>query len=405
VAADLWDDEAWHTLTTVGLQLARDVGALPVLPYALTYRAIADLHFGEFAAAKALIEEADAFSVATGNPPLACASLMLAGWRGQERRALALFDAARRDARDRGEGITLTAASFAEAVLYNGLGHYEAALAAARYAAQLDELRLFGWSLVELIEAAARSCRPDTAACALESLSDRARVSGTDWALGIEARSRALLSDGEGAEDLYLEAIERLERSRIKVHLARAQLVYGEWLRRQGRRIDARAQLRAAQESFLAMGAEAFAERAHREYLATSEKARRRGVESRGQLTPQEIRIAFLARDGLTNPQIGERLFVSPRTVEYHLHKVFEKFGITSRRELHLVLDNAVSRATGLPSAAPRGRQPQLSGDPRLLEPHPVRYLTKVNTGRDSLTGGPGRLLRSHRSSVSTLEP
>jgi DNA-binding CsgD family transcriptional regulator len=179
--------------------------------------------------------------------------------------------------------------------------------------------------------------------------------------LGLQARSLALLSEGPGTDHLYLEAIERLERSRIKIHLARAQLVYGEWLRRRGRRIDARAQLRAARESFVVMGAEAFAQRAHREHLATGEKVRRRAVETSGQLTPQETRIAFLARDGLTNPQIGERLFVSPRTVEYHLHKVFEKFGITSRRELHLVLDNAVSLATGLPSAAPRGRQPQIS--------------------------------------------
>ena len=361
VAADLWDDEAWHTLTTVELPPAEDAGMLTVLPYVLTYRAIADLHCGEFDTASALADEADAISAATGSPPLAYTSLVIAGWRGQEQRALALFAAARRDARDRGEGITVTTASFAEAVLYNGLGRYQAALAAAQDAVQLDELGLFGWSLVELIEAAARSGRPDAAAAALEALSERARVSGTDWALGIEARSRALLSEGGAGEDLYLEAIERLERSRIKVHLARARLVYGEWLRRQGRRIDARAQLRAARESFVAMGADAFAERAHREHLATGEKVRRRLVGTCGQLTPQEARIAFLARDGLTNPKIGERLFVSPRTVEYHLHKVFEKLGITSRRELHGVLDNAVSLATALPPAATHGRPPQIS--------------------------------------------
>jgi tetratricopeptide (TPR) repeat protein len=213
-------------LTTIGLQHAKDTGVLTMLRYALTHRVIAHLHFGELGAADVLVEKAAAISAVTGSPSLACASLVLAGWRGQEQRAFALFDAARRDAHDRGEGITVTAANFAEAVLYNGLGRYDAALAAARNAVQLDELSLFGWSLAELIEAAARSGQPDEAASVLETLSERVRVSGTDWALGIEARSRALLIDGESAEDLYLEAIERLERSRIKIHLTRAQLVY-----------------------------------------------------------------------------------------------------------------------------------------------------------------------------------
>jgi DNA-binding CsgD family transcriptional regulator len=278
---------------------------------------------------------------ATGRPPLASTSLALAAWRGREDRALELFEAARQDARKRGEGITITTAGFATAVLYNGLGRYDEALAAAQDACERDELGLLAWTLVELIEAAARSGEFDVAALAFHRLSERTRLSGTDWALGIEARSQALLSDGQVAENLYVEAIERLGRSRIKVHLARAQLVYGEWLRRRGRRIDARAPLRAAHELFTTMGAEAFAERAHRELLATGERVRSRSADTLDQLTSQETQIALLARDGLSNPEIGARLFVSPRTVEYHLHKVFAKFGITSRTELHLVLTDA----------------------------------------------------------------
>jgi DNA-binding CsgD family transcriptional regulator/tetratricopeptide (TPR) repeat protein len=338
IAGDLWDDETWHALTTREVQLAREAGAFTILPYALTYRAIVDVHCGEFAAASALVDEADAIASATGNPRLAYTSLALVAWRGQEDRAVELFEAARQDALERGEGITITTASFAAAVLYNGLGRYQEALTAAQDASGLDELGLLGWSLVELIEAAARSGEPATAALAFQRLSQRTRLSGTDWALGIEARSLALLSDGQAAEDLYLKAIERLGRSRIKSQFARAQLVYGEWLRRQGRRVDARGPLRAAYKSFAAMGAEAFAERAHRELVVTGERARSRTPDTRDELTPREIQIALLARDGLSNPEIGARLFISPRTVEYHLHRVFGKLGISSRTELHLVL-------------------------------------------------------------------
>ena len=362
VAGDLWEDEVWHELTTLDLRLAEAAGGLAVLPYTLTYRSIVDVHTGQFGSAAALVADADAIMDVTGHPPFAYTSLVLAAWRGEERSALALIDAARHDARRRGEGITITTASFAAAVLYNGLGRYDAALTAASDAVEMDELGLFGWSLVELVEAASRSGQPDAGMEALAILTERARVTGTDWALGTAARSRALLTDGPDAEELYVEAIERLSRSRMRVHLARAQLVFGEWLRRQGRRIDARAQLRTACDAFVAMGAAAFAERAHRELLATGETARRRVVESSGQLTPQEIRIAALARDGLTNPEIGERFFVSPRTVEYHLHKVFEKLGITSRHELHLVLDDAVAPATRLAAAATGKACAQRSG-------------------------------------------
>ena len=369
VAADQWDDEAWHALTTLEVQRAEDADALTSLPYALTYRAIVDVHSGEFETADALVDSADTFAEATGHPPLAYTSLILAAWRGQETRALQLLDAAREDASQRGEGITLTTASYAAAVLYNGLGRYENALAAASDAVAVDELGLFGWSLVELVEAAARTGRPEVGMAALEQLEERAQTAGTDWALGIAARSRALLTDSSRAEAFYTEAIERLQRTHIKVHLARAQLVYGEWLRRQGRRVDARPQLRMALESFGAMGAEAFAERAHRELLATGETVRRRSVKTSDQLTPQETRIAMLAREGLTNPDIGQRLFVSPRTVEYHLHKVFEKFGITSRRELHLVLDEKLNPPAPSPTASAHGEAPQISRLTRSPEP------------------------------------
>jgi DNA-binding CsgD family transcriptional regulator len=362
IAGDLWEDEVWHELTTLDLQRAEAAGSLAVLPYTLTYRSIVDVHSGDFASAEALVADADAIMDVTGHPPFAYTSLVLAAYRGEESSALPLIDAARHDAVRRGEGITMTTAGFAAAVLYNGLGRYDAALSAASDAAESDELGLFGWSLVELVEAASRSGQPDAGMEALQILTERARVTGTDWAFGIVARSRALLTDGSAAERFYVEAIERLSRSRIRVHLARAQLIYGEWLRRQGKRIDARAQLRAAFDAFVAMGATAFAERAHRELLATGETARRRVVETTGQLTPQEMRIAALARDGLTNTEIGERLFVSPRTVEYHLHKVFEKLGVRSRHELHVVLEDVVARPTRLSGGATGKRCAQGSG-------------------------------------------
>jgi DNA-binding CsgD family transcriptional regulator len=345
IAPDLWEDETWHELATRQLRLARDAGALTVLPLAATYRAGVHVHAGEFAAAAVLIEEADAITKATGNAPLMYSSLVLAAWRGQEAQALELIEASREDAARRGEGRAVTLAEYATAVLYNGLGGYQAALAAAQRACEYDALGLFAWSLIELVEAAARSREPELAGDALDRLSERTRLSGTDWALGIEARSRALLSNGRTAEDLYLEAIERLGRCRIKVHLARAHLIYGEWLRRENRRIDARDQLRTAHEMFSTMGAEAFAERAARELLATGEKARKRTDDTRDQLTAQEKQIAELALDGHSNPEIGAQLFIGTRTVEYHLHKVFTKLEISSRNELGRVLPSEAPEA------------------------------------------------------------
>jgi DNA-binding CsgD family transcriptional regulator len=229
-------------------------------------------------------------------------------------------------------------AEYASAVLHNGLGRYQAALDAAKRSRDHHPAKGFGRVLSELVEAAARSGEPERAAAALEQLSERTQMGGTDWALGVESRSRALLSEGQAAEDLYREAIDRLGRTRMRTDLARAHLVYGEWLRRERRRTDAREHLRTAYDMFVTMGAEAFAERAARELRATGEKARKRTADTRGQLTPQETQIAQLAADGHSNPEIGARLFISPRTVEYHLHKVFTKLTITSRTELQRVL-------------------------------------------------------------------
>jgi DNA-binding CsgD family transcriptional regulator len=223
-------------------------------------------------------------------------------------------------------------------VLYNGLGRYGDALAAAQLACEHEGLGVFGWGLVELVEAGARSGSREVATAALVRLAERTRASATDWALGIEARSRALVSDSQAAGPLYREAIERLSRSRIAIHLARAHLLYGEWLRRERRRTEAREQLRTAHEMFITMGAEAFAERTRRELLATGETARKRVIETSGQLTAQEAQVARLARDGLSNPEIGARLFISPSTVQYHLRKVFMKLDIKSRTQLHRVL-------------------------------------------------------------------
>jgi DNA-binding CsgD family transcriptional regulator len=334
VAPEVWDYDAWQELTTRATSLARDMGALTVLPTALTYRAAVHLHAGEFTATSALIEEADAITGATGNVPLMHTSLVLAAWRGEKDTALALIHTSIDDATSRGEGRAIGLTEHATAVLYNGLRHYQAALAAARRACQHDDQEIFGWALTELVEAAVRTGELDEAAAALARLEERTRAAGTDWALGIEARSRALLSDGDRAEALYREAVDRLERGRITVHVARAQLLYGEWLRREQRRKDAREQLRAAYETFSRIGAEAFADRASHELVATGETMLTRAVEAGDHLTAQEVQIARLAAEGHTNPQIGAQLFISPRTVEYHLGKVFAKLNIGSRREL-----------------------------------------------------------------------
>jgi DNA-binding CsgD family transcriptional regulator len=321
-------------VATRAIRLGRESGALIVLPLALGYRAVVHLHAGEFAPASALTEEADAITEATSNAPAKYSSLLLAAWRGVEAEALDDLNWGLENAIARGEGRGIGGFGYATAVLYNGLGRYEAALTGAQSACEHDDLGIFGFSLVELVEAGARSGARVEAAAALGRLEERTVAAGTDWALGVRAWSRALLSDGQAAEPLYREAIERLERSRIAVHLARAHLVFGEWLRRENRRVDAREHLRAAHEMFSHAGAQAFADRAQRELLATGETARARSDETRGVLTPQEAQIARLARDGLSNPEIGAQLFISPRTVQYHLRKVFQRLDITSRNQL-----------------------------------------------------------------------
>ena len=279
--------------------------------------------------------EAEFVTRATGNPVRPYGPLLLAAWGGREVETRQLISDATAQMVARGEGRWLTAAAWATAVLHNGRGCYREALAAAEQGSEYPaELGLATWSLVELIEAAVRSGLPERASGALQRLVDAACAAGTDWALGIAARSRALLSDGLPAERLYLEAIDRLSRTRIRAELARAHLLYGEWLRRRGRRVDARGQLRAAHEMLTAVGAEGFAERARRELVATGETVRRRMIDTVDELTAQEAQIARLAGAGHTNPEISTQLFISPRTVEWHLRKVFTKLGISSRHEI-----------------------------------------------------------------------
>ena len=334
LAQDLWDDDLWYELATRGVRVARDTGALTVLPGMANFLAAFHVHSGGFATAAELTYEVDAITQATGIPPLKLAMGMLLAWRGDQTQVQAITDESRPDAMARGEGYVLGLCLWMTALLHNGHGRYGEALTAAQQACEHEDVIAYGWSLVELIEAGVRVGRHAEAATALDRLSERTQASGTDWALGIEAGSRALLTDTEYAEPLYREAVERLGCTRGVVHLARARLLYGEWLRRENRRVDAREQLRAAHETFSGIGAEGFAERARHELLATGETARKRSDDVRSVLTPQEAHIARLARDGLSNPEIGAQLFISPRTVQYHLRKVFQKLDITSRNQL-----------------------------------------------------------------------
>jgi DNA-binding CsgD family transcriptional regulator len=333
LAQDVWDDALWEVLATRGVSLARDTGALSLLPNALNHLAALKVHSGDFGAAAGLVVEVKAITDATGLPPLRYAAFTLAAARGDQ--PLTVSGAEWRDGMERGEGSGLAIVWRLLALFHNGHGRYDEALGAAREACAREDVMAYGRGLVELIEGAVRAGRPDEAGAALDRLSERTRAAGTEWALGIEARCRALLADDES---LYRESIDRLARSRATLELARSRLLYGEWLRRENRRVDAREVLRDAHESFGQMGAAAFAERARRELLATGEIARRISPATRDALTPQESQIARLARDGQTNPEIGAQLFISPRTVEYHLHKVFRKLDVTSRRELRVAL-------------------------------------------------------------------
>ena len=336
-AMAVWDDETWHILASRHVKLARDAGALSELPLAVRSRILLHAHAGELAEGTALIAEAQAVADVTGSQLGPYGAIGIAAWRGHEAEATELIQATMDGVTSRGEGRGVTS-GYAAALLYNGLGHYDKALAAAELACEYDDIGVLGWSLTELVEAAVRSSQPARASDALERLSETTRASGTDWAAGTEARSRALLSAGQTAENCYREAIERLGRTRMRPAVARAHLLYGEWLRRENRRRDARAELRTAHGLFTTMGIEAFAERARRELLATGDTVRKRTVETVSELTAQEAHIARLAVDGRTNVEIGAQLFLSTRTVEWHLSKVYTKLGVGSRRELRRAL-------------------------------------------------------------------
>ena len=344
VAMDLWDDEAWFELADRQARLARANGTLSWLPFALDYLAEFHVQAGELSKAAALLMEREHVDQGTREATLPYVPLLLAAWRGDAPGAAELAGEMTRGAVDRGEGAALTYTDYARAVLCNGLGDYRPAAEAAHAASSVDEIVISPWALYELVEAAARSDQRDRARAAADQLSELAAASGSNWARGAAARSRALVTGGRAAEEGYREAIELLGGTPMAAHLARARLVYGEWLRRENRRIDARGQLRAAFDALAPMGAEAFAERARRELQATGEKVRKRDDDTRADLTPQEEEIARLADEGRTNQEIGAQLFIGRRTVEWHLSKVFAKLDISSRRELEQALRKRAAR-------------------------------------------------------------
>ena len=347
-AQDLLDSEAWLELASRQARSARATGTLSLLPYALDYLAGHHIHAGDLSAAEGLLTEADGLAPGTRARTLPYIPLQLAAWRGEASAVARLVQEMHDGANARGEGCAMTVAEYAAAVLHNGLGEYELAFQRAQRACEGDEMGTSSWALPELVEAAARAGHGEVASAAADRLTARCRASDTSWAKGAAARARALVSTGDGAEELHLEAVRELELARMGTHVARARLSYGEWLRRAGRRVEARAQLRAAHDTFAAMGAMGFADRARHELLATGEKVRKRRPDTQDELTPQEMHIARLARDGRTNPEIGAQLFISARTVEWHLRKVFDKLGITSRMGLHAALpDRDVNGLTG----------------------------------------------------------
>jgi DNA-binding CsgD family transcriptional regulator/tetratricopeptide (TPR) repeat protein len=335
-AMAVWDFDSWVALSTRHVELARASGALAPLSIALNGRGQVATHCGDFETATSLAAEKDVVNEVTGIRLAATCDLLLAGYRGRPSEAIPLFSATTEDSIARGEGFAVQMANWATAVLHNGLARYAEALAAAEPATE-EAYSPLSTQLVlpELIEAAVRTGQVELAREALQRLSAMTAIEGSDWAKGLETRSRALVSEGQEAEQSYAEAVERFGRTPLRPELARAHLLYGEWLRREHRRLDARRQLRAAYHLFAVIGADAFAERTRRELLATGEKVRKREVDTDNQLTPQEEHIVRLARGGRTNPEIGAELFISARTVEWHLRKVFTKLGITSRRDLY----------------------------------------------------------------------
>ncbi|GAB3882083.1 LuxR family transcriptional regulator [Terrabacter terrigena] len=332
-SVQLWDDAEWETLSERHIRIARTTGALGDLPLALTQRIYLHLLSGELEAAASLVAEIQRVTDTTGSDLAPYGAVGLAAFRGDQAEASYLIERTRVEVRSRGEGIGLSVLDWATATLNNGLGRYEEALEAAQRVAPRD-LNPSMWIMAELIEAAVRAGTPEAAGAAQSRLASIAEATGTDWAAGIASRSAALIAEGPSAEALYAAAVNRLGRTRIAVDLARARLLYGEWLRRERRRMDARAELRAAYELFSDFGMEAFAERARIELLATGEHARSRTVDISEQLTPREAQIAHLAAKGSTNREIASQLFISPNTVEYHLRKVFRKLEVKSRTQL-----------------------------------------------------------------------
>jgi ATP/maltotriose-dependent transcriptional regulator MalT len=347
-AVMVWDYETCVAIASRGVQLAREVGALTVLAVSVNVLTQAVVLGGQFGAATLLVDEADSVTEATGARVAPYGALVLAGLQGREGYASELIGETIEASTRGGQGTAVQYAYWARSLLLNGLGRYDEALAAAEEASDdTPELFVAVWAAIELLEAATRSNRPEVANRAIERIVQATSVAPTDWALGIQARCRALQSEGEPSERLYREAIERLARTRLRPELARAHLLYGEWLRGQDRRADAREELRAAHDQLASIGMEAFAERARAGLQAIGEKVLKRTVETRDDLTAQERQIARLARDGLSNPEIGARLFLSPRTVEWHLRKVFTKTGISSRRQLSSVLPSSDSELVG----------------------------------------------------------
>ncbi|MFJ4624379.1 AAA family ATPase [Streptomyces sp. NPDC088812] len=341
-----WDLHAWDTLSSRAVRLARDIGALGALPPALIYAGGVHIHYGDFAEADRMIDEADALAAATGHAPHQYATLVLAAWRGEADVAAGLIEEARQQAEQRGEVSLLGAMGYIQGVLFNGLARYEEALEAARTGIEHDGFNFTGLSLVEHVEAATRCGELDLARDSLARLLELTRAADSGWARGAGARSQALLTDGDEAERLYRTAIEEFGRGGVTVEVARTHLLYGEWLRRGHRRSLAREHLRTAHEMFDRMRAHAFAERAGRELLATGEHVRVREDKPTSVLTPQESQVATLAADGMTNAQIGAELFISPHTVEWHLRKVYTKLGINSRRALPVALASTPATET-----------------------------------------------------------
>jgi DNA-binding CsgD family transcriptional regulator len=335
----VWDYESWDVLSARLVGVSHEAGALTALPIAYNTRAGVHLFAGDFTHAASVVAEAESITAAMGSSIAPYGALALAALRGRETEVAVLIEVGVKDVERRGEGEGLSFVQWASAVLCNGLGRYEQALAAAQQACEDARVQWFSnWAIAELIEAATRTGVSERTAGALGRLSETTRASGTDWALGIEARSRALITEGENAEIFYREAIDRLDRARLRVEVARARLLYGEWLRSRRRRHDARDQLRSAYEAFDSIGAEAFAERARTELRAAGGQARERAADTIDALTPQEALIARLAGQGASNPEIAAQLFVTRATVAYHLRKVFTKLGITSRDQLAQVL-------------------------------------------------------------------